>query len=56
VKKRDSKKPYFLFNLPNGLKAVFWPLKGIEAVAVYRWVQAGSWHETEIKNGTFHFL
>jgi len=56
VKKRDSKKPYFLFNLPNGLKAVFWPLKGIEAVAVYLWVKAGSWHETEIKNGTFHFL
>lgn len=56
MKKKDSKKPYFLYNLPNGLKAVFWPLKGIEAVAIYLWIKAGSWNETQIKNGTFHFL
>ncbi|MBU2577271.1 insulinase family protein [Patescibacteria group bacterium] len=56
MKKKNSRKPFFLFNLPNGLKAVFWPLKGIEAVAIYLWIKAGSWHENEIKNGTFHFL
>ena len=56
MKEIKSKKPYFLFNRPNGLKAVFWPLKGIQAVAVYLWIKAGCWNEIEIKNGTFHFL
>lgn len=49
-------KPFFLFNLPNGLKAVFWPLEGVKAVAVCLSVKAGGWYETEIKRGTFHFL
>lgn len=56
MKKDNRNKPYILYNPPNGLKAAFWPLKGIQAVAINLWIKAGSWHETEIKNGTFHFL
>jgi len=56
MRKKNSKKPFFLFNLPNGLKAVFWPLEGVNTVAVYLSIKAGSWYETEIKRGIFHFL
>lgn len=56
MKRMSFKKPFFLFNLANGLKAVFWPVKGIETVVTELWIRAGGCYETKIKRGVFHFL
>ena len=56
MEERKLKKSYFLFNQSNGLKAVFWPVRGVETVLVSLWVISGSWYETKVKRGVFHFL
>lgn len=56
IEKNSKNVPYFLFKLPNDFQAVFWPLKGIEVVAMALWIRAGAWYETDLKKGSFHFL
>lgn len=54
---RSSEKlPYSLFEFPNGLQVVFWPLSGVEVVCFGVRVRAGGWCETNLKRGIFHFL
>jgi predicted Zn-dependent peptidase len=48
---------YSLIKLENNFQAVFWPLKGVRAVATSLWIkEAGGWYEEKPKKGTFHFL
>lgn len=47
---------YFLDKLPNGLKVLSVPLKGIQSATVMLSVGAGSRYETQKINGISHFL
>lgn len=56
MRKKSFKGKYFLYSLPNGLKAAFFPLRGVRAVAIELWLKLGGWYEKKVINGTFHFL
>ncbi len=54
--KEASRGKYFLYKLPNGMTAAFWPMKGVRAVAIELWLKIGGWYEKKVINGTFHLL